>query len=571
MRLPEKILLIVFFVASSIAIYAQPKFKVKIYPSQIRQGELATLKFTIEDFQDARKFSFPVIEGLKVINGPENHSESVTVNGIQKSYSEIIFVVRAESPGYYNFSNTTCIVDGEQMKCRPATLTVLNNNDFNSELYKEQCIKNIGDADNRVKEKMHLKLSLSKNTCFVGEPVVATYRLYSRLNSDCKLVKNPSFNGFSVIEMQSPDVTENYFENINGKKYNVYVIRRSQLFPLTAGRMEIDSMTVDGDVNFVNTSDNYNLFSHAINLNSGTGELIVKPLPANKPDGFNGAVGNFNISSSLEKDEIPVNTTGKYILKISGSGNFQMLTAPVISWPQGFESFTPMVVDNIEKESFPTTGSKIFEYNFNLKKEGRFTIPPVKFSFFDPENNRYKTVYSEPVILQVSSPAETASSIISVPKKSKTEFPRELIILGFATIAISSIIIFVVKRKKTEVIADTKDEEIIQDNVEYFTASEKCLEENDCKNFYFKLNCDLKNFAVSKFKIKGKDEILDCENNICRSVIERFYNLINEVEQKSFTPQPQSGNDAKIAMNDMLVRSKEMVYLIKSYDVLNSQ
>jgi hypothetical protein len=51
---------------------------------------------------------------------------------------------------------------------------------------------------------MQLKLQTSKTSCYVGEPIVATYKLYTRLKSESKLSKTPSFNGFSVIDLQPP-------------------------------------------------------------------------------------------------------------------------------------------------------------------------------------------------------------------------------------------------------------------------------------------------------------------------------------------------------------------------------
>lgn len=52
---------------------------------------------------------------------------------------------------------------------------------------------------------MQLVLETSKQTCYIGEPLVATYNLYTRLKSNSRLDKSPSFNGFSVIDLQQPD------------------------------------------------------------------------------------------------------------------------------------------------------------------------------------------------------------------------------------------------------------------------------------------------------------------------------------------------------------------------------
>jgi hypothetical protein len=48
---------------------------------------------------------------------------------------------------------------------------------------------------------------VDRRTCFVGEPVVATFKLFSRLQSKSEIIKNPGFYGFSVNDMISQHLT----------------------------------------------------------------------------------------------------------------------------------------------------------------------------------------------------------------------------------------------------------------------------------------------------------------------------------------------------------------------------
>lgn len=80
---------------------------------------------------------------------------------------------------------------------------------------------------------------------------MASYNLYSRLKSETKLVKNPSFNGFSVIDLQQPNATDYAQRNINGREFNVYTIRKVQLYPLQAGTFQLEGASLDNQVQFL--------------------------------------------------------------------------------------------------------------------------------------------------------------------------------------------------------------------------------------------------------------------------------------------------------------------------------
>ncbi len=77
-----------------------------------------------------------------------------------------------------------------------------------------------------------------------------------------------------------------------------------------------------------------------VTLKSKPVEITVKPLPdENKPVDFKGAVGNFTIQSSLQKDNITTDDAGNLKIVIEGAGNIQLINAPKINWPQGMDGY----------------------------------------------------------------------------------------------------------------------------------------------------------------------------------------------------------------------------------------
>ena len=590
---------------------AQPKFTGKIYPSEINVNELSTLQFIIENFSSSKNLILPKLNGLEVLSGPNYINEPVSVNGKKKNYATISFIIKAHKPGIYKLLNASCEVDGKTVKASAGTLKVNKSKtvpqlkfaeDYSKskpDVLEDQYINTGENVESKLKEGMHLRLSLSKNSCYVGEPVVATYKLYSRLNSDCRLVQNPSFNGFSVIDLQAPDVTEKYFEEYKGQKYAVYVIRKSQLYPLIEGKIEVEPAAIEGEVDLIKNSEkkkaqNSDIFDDfffretvrgKISLQTDSSFIYVKALPPGKPEDFAGAVGKFLIHSKLSENVFNSNKGGKLILTIEGYGNFQMINAPVINWPKGFEVFEPVTVESINKTSVPISGKKDFECEFNTNFAGDYTIPPINFSYFDPELKSYKTVSTEAIpfkVLPAKAGYEPNEQLMAVAPNDEnqlnaTSFYKNKIFLASSGAIFIGLVFFLLfkNKKKVELAVDTTDlqndehwSKIIESrNLNPLTESEKCLKLEDCSNFYFLLNNEFKTFLSSKFGVEPNNIstgfMKDCmdKNNICNSTMLSVEQLLHEIEWRSYTPFVKDDQ-----MELIFSRTQEMIQLINSYD-----
>ncbi len=104
----------------------------------------------------------------------------------------------------------------------------------------------------------------------------------------------------------------------------------------------------------------------------------------NKPESFRGAVGDFSVSASLEKNKFTTDDAGTLKLTITGKGNIQLINAPAINWPDGIDGYDAKVKDNVDRKKVPMQGSKTFSYPFTVSKAGNYTIDSIAFSYFDP-------------------------------------------------------------------------------------------------------------------------------------------------------------------------------------------
>ncbi len=279
----------------------------------------------------------------------------------------------------------------------------------------QYCIPAITLKD-KIEKNLFLRVETSKNSCYVGEPLMVVYKAYSRLNASSQVMKRPSLTGFSVMEMVDAYDGKPEIEKLNGRSYYTNLVRKVQLFPLQEGKYTLDAAEIESVIHFIKTDEpagkkgsglmsNRNptpMFPSAVNhrtiLRTEPRTITVKPLPAsNQPEDFSGAVGQFNISIKVPATPIHKGDLVKIQLTISGKGNLSLITPPPIKWPKGVDTAEPTVKENINKYIFPLSGSKSFEYSFAAPDTGDYIIPAVHLSYFDPAEQKYKKASNDSI------------------------------------------------------------------------------------------------------------------------------------------------------------------------------
>ena len=111
---------------------------------------------------------------------------------------------------------------------------------------------------------------------------------------------------------------------------------------------------------------------------------------------------------------VRVNEPLTLTVTLSGEGNLDTMADP--NWPDlpgwrafdGSATISSQVVDN------KLTGSRVYERLLVPGSPGEFTIPPVTYTFFDPETAEYRTVSTSPLAVNVS-PGDRQAPVASVP------------------------------------------------------------------------------------------------------------------------------------------------------------
>lgn len=405
MRINNRALIALFFILLSIsAISAQISFTAHA-PRQVVQGNKFDIRFVLRNAEGSN-FNEPKVDGVTKIYGPSlstSYSQE-WINGKSSSSSsqEYTLLYRADKAGSYTIPAATIDVDGKRYSSKTLTIEVLPPDKSASQGANSQSVR-IDDIDSQSSSKplnsndLFVRIIMSKQRVFEQEAVVCTIKLYTKYQiSQFMTTLQPSFDGFLIEELPI-EPSLNNVEHYNGENYMVAELKKCILFPQKSGKLTISSGNYD--VTAVQYESVRSLFGiirqpveKKLQVKSNSATVNILPLPTPKPSSFQGAVGQFSVSTNLKPDKFKTYEAATYTVDISGSGNIKYLKAPSVNFPSQFDVYDPQ--NNIEAKPSGTTvnGSSIFEYTFIPQFMGDYEIPVSEFSYFDPTSAKYVTI-----------------------------------------------------------------------------------------------------------------------------------------------------------------------------------
>jgi hypothetical protein len=402
------------------------------------------------------------------------------------------------------------------------------------------------NAADKVGDHLFIQVTADKKACYIGEPIMLTYRFFTPFINLFTLIKTPSFNGFSVIDMETPDIDNYSLEKIKGQTYKVYTLRKVQLYPMQTGTLQTDTVNIVNTIYFIKqdyllrqpafqqsptvylnglldklvfgTAPPDAFLTYQTTITGAPISITVKDHPvANKPTDFTSATGQFSIAAALLQPQLSTDEVGKLTVSISGKGNMMLLTAPDIQWPQGLEAFEPTVTERISHTTIPISGSKFFEYRFTAAKPGSYTIPAINLSWFDMQKGIYQTAHTPALTMNVAQgngkqPAQTTG-----PEPEKEKFFNRLFanrwwvagpVIGLILLGLVLWLRYENKKdKKTQAMAEqkraaeTEDTEPFVEPANPLSDAAALLHHGNSHLFYTQLNKDLKKYLTHKMQL----------------------------------------------------------------------
>ena len=414
------------FLAAAVA-YAQTSIKVEA-PNVVAADEQFNVTFIIEGEDSPTDFAWSSNDSFQIQWGPQQgKSTSIQImNGkrtknVQSTYT---YVLRPVKSGRFTLPAATAKVKGNSISSSPVTVEVVAAGTSSS---RPQTSQSAGQSAQRQQagvqdSDLFMALTLDRSKVVVGEPIIATLKLYQRVNiAGFENVSFPTFNGFWSQEIEAPSNIEFTREVYDGQIYNAALLRKFVLIPQQQGQVTINPaemtclvnirVSTGGSSIFDGFFDDYRTVRKKISTKPLT--VSVSPLPAGAPASFAGGVGEFKISAKVSKDTLKTHEAASLQVTVSGKGNISMLEAPKVTFPIDVEVYDTKITDKIDKTGL--SGSRTYEFPFIPRSHGDFEIDPVKYSYYDVNQRKYVTLETAPIPLVVlrGNETETAGVVIS--------------------------------------------------------------------------------------------------------------------------------------------------------------
>ncbi len=376
--------------------------------SKNKLGVNERLRVDFEMNQDGDNFRPPSFQGFTVVGGPNQSISQQWLNG-KKSFSKTFsYFLAPNGTGNLQIGQAEITIGGNVYKTIPLAVEVsaaVNNpNDEAGPQYA-------------VEDEIHLVAEVSNSNPYLNEAITVVYKLY--------VSHQTAVNGWNEID--APKFADFWSQSIDEKQFNVYdgtyngepyryvILRRTLLYPQKTGELTIEPLALS--LNIEVPTQRRDIFGgnitrpEKLTVAANNRKINVKPLPEQgKPADFTGAVGNFDFDVTTTKKDLSATESLDLNITASGNGNLKLFKLPRPKLPSALEVYEPEHEENINTSTSGMTGSISDRYTVVPQVKGKYPVPQISFSYFDPKTDRYRTITSEEIVINVEKGPETISS-----------------------------------------------------------------------------------------------------------------------------------------------------------------
>jgi hypothetical protein len=416
MKQKNFIFVFLFLLSACASLYPQ-SFTASVANSKVGLGDQFEVSFSFSgsDVNNVKGFTSPDFANFMILSGPNQSTSMQIINGAVSGSLTYSYYIQAKSIGTFTIGPASITYKGTAFRSQPIKIEVVKGSAPPPGTNKQSATNS--DAQNQeIGKNLFIRVVADKQKVYQGEQVTVTYKLYTRLNiaSQMQVSKLPQYQGFWAEELETSNQINFTTENVDGKQFRVGVLKKAALFPSQSGELTVSPMELKVPVqiqkkrksgnsvfdDFFNDPFFGNAETVEYNAKSNTVKVNVLPLPENKPESFKGAVGQFTLTSELNKNNTKTNEPVSLKINISGTGNVTLLSVPELNLPAGMEKYDPKSTDQVARQS-KISGKKSIEYLIVPRNSGKKEIPPVKFSYFDPNKKSYVTLSTPPYTINV--------------------------------------------------------------------------------------------------------------------------------------------------------------------------
>lgn len=339
---------------------------------------------------------------------------------------DVTHVLRPQRTGTLTISNIRVEVAGKSYSAPPVTIQVTSGGGgtLPPKGYGGAGVGLRGAGKRQVTagNQVFVRAEVDRSRAVKGEQVIVSYYLYRRVRVfNVQVDKYPSLPGFLREDIEMPVLGARLPSEVtilDGVKYERSLLVRYAAYPLKEGKLTVDPMQLratyyvnrpglpglgDDDMDqmfqpFMNFFNN--MAPQTATSTSDPVTVEVNPLPEEgRPASFSGAVGQFDIQGAVDRYEARVGEALTLTLKIEGRGNVTSIEQPKFQLPTGVDVYDSK---GKTKSGRGGVGERVFEILLIPRSSGKFQIPSIELSYYDPQARKYVAKSTQPIDIQVA-------------------------------------------------------------------------------------------------------------------------------------------------------------------------
>lgn len=391
------------------------------------------LQIQVNNAVEHEEPEMPEVDGLTIesLGAPRRSSRVTIINGRRTERSTLAYVFRVTPlrEGEFTIPPVKVIADGRIMLTKAVRIMASKS-----------------DTD----DLMFVEIEGNENEIYVGEPLKLKLKIWLRPYRDRQLqvtldeedmwnriADSTSWGLFGeTIEQLAQDRRRPGGKSVlrddsNGDSHEYYLYELdATVYPDRPGPIDADNVRiiVDYPVELGRQRSPFSMFddddffggsslldesffrgfgsrigvtkSRPIVAESIVDSILVKPVPQQgRPDDYQGAVGHYSIAAEGTPDSVKVGDPITLRIEIAGDGPLDRVLAP----PLANQSDLAMdfKVPDEPLAGFVNQSTKIFSTTIRPKRADVSEIPPIAFSYFDPDKESFVTARSAPISIEV--------------------------------------------------------------------------------------------------------------------------------------------------------------------------
>ncbi len=574
MRVRKSLTVFVFLIGFfGIDLFGQGTFSVFVGAKKVTTNSYFDVTFTLEG-GDGRNFKAPAFNDFKVLSGPSRSMSTTILNGRISRKLSFSYTLQSDRPGKFIIGRASINSEGEVLYTNPVSIEVVK-----------------GRSQKSVSEDQQVFVVAVPNTdeVFVGQQLVVDYKLFTTVNVESyNIVKESEYVGFFPTEIRRYDV-RTIRQVSNGVTYATKTLKRVALFPQQAGVLTIDPLQVQLGVAMSDPNRPGGFFSRRqikrYNLRTDTLRINVNLLPESPPRSFSGAVGDFEVASSINRNTLTTDDAISIKMTIRGNGDIKRVQPPKLDFPVDFEVYDPKVINETTSEvNGFLVSEKQIEYLAVPKATGAISIKPA-FTYFSLDSNKYVTIGKNVFSLNIRPGSNNKLPEINTLEAEDENIPKELrplravtrlrqpgpVFLGGQLFWVLVVIPFlylvvvwgyrkwtmqraglapeVIKRRKAKKVAQTR-----------LKLAQQLMKDQKSRSFYDEISKAMLGYVSDKLKIPNsamtKQNVQDQLQRLNVDVknIETFVDIIQSTEMALF-----AGKDSSEQMEEVYRKTTDVI------------